>query len=130
MCSEPAANLQRREGADALVRDARGRVLLVRRADDGRWAMPGGWVDPGETPEQAVVREVAEETGLRVSAPLLLHTKQRPTSVHYTFGCELDGGELRTSDESLEVAFVSPDEIDQWHTDHHERLTAALAKLS
>jgi len=45
------------------------------------------------------------------------------------FGCELDGGELRTSDESLEVAFVSPDEIDQWHTDHHERLTAALAKL-
>ena len=130
MCSEPAANLQRREGADALVRDARGRVLLVRRADDGRWAMPGGWVDPGEAPEQAVVREVAEETGLRVSAPRLLHTKQRPASVHYTFGCELDGGELRTSDESPEVAFVSPDEIDQWHTDHHQRLTAALAKLS
>jgi 8-oxo-dGTP diphosphatase len=130
MCSEPAANVHRREGADALVRDALGRVLLVRRADDGRWAMPGGWVDPGETPEQAVVREVAEETGLRVSAPRLLHTKQRPASVHYTFGCELDGGELRTSDESLEVAFVSPDEIDRWHTDHHERLMAALAKLS
>ena len=130
MCSEPAANVQRREGADALVRDARGRVLLVRRADDGRWAMPGGWVDPGETPEQAVVREVWEETGLRVSAPRLLHTKQRPASVHYTFACELDGGELRTSDESLEVAFVSPDEIDRWHTDHHERLMAALAKLS
>ena len=89
MCSEPAANPQRREGADALVRDARGRVLLVRRADDGRWAMPGGWiVDPA----------------LRVSAPRLLHTKQRPASVHYTFGCEVDGGELRTSDESLEVA--------------------------
>jgi 8-oxo-dGTP diphosphatase len=130
MCSEPAANVQRREGADALVRDERGRVLLVRRADDGRWAMPGGWVDPGETPEQAVVREVAEETGLRVSAPRLLHTKQQPASVHYTFGCKLDGGELRTSDESLEVAFVLPDEIDQWHTDHHERLTAALAKFS
>ena len=130
MCSEPAANVQRREGADALVRDARGRVLLVRRADDGRWAMPGGWVDPGEAPEQAAVREVAEETGLRVSAPRLLHTKQRPASVHYTFGCKLEGGELRTSDESLEVAFVSPDEIDQWHTDHHERVTAALAKLS
>ena len=130
MCSEPATNARRREGADALVRDARGRVLLVRRADDGRWAMPGGWVDPGETPEQAVVREVAEETGLRVSAPRLLHTMQRPASVHYTFGCELDGGELRTSDESLEAAFVSPDEIDHWHTDHHERLTAALAKPS
>ena len=76
------------------------------------------------------MREAAEETGLRVSVPRLLHTKQCPASVHDTFGCELDGGELRTSDESLEVAFVSPDEIDQWHTDHHERLTAALAKLS
>jgi 8-oxo-dGTP pyrophosphatase MutT (NUDIX family) len=129
MCSEPVASPQRREGTDALVRDARGRVLLVRRADDGRWAMPGGWVDPGETPEQAVVREVAEETGLRVSAPRLLHTEQRPASVHYTFGCALDGGDLRRSDESLEVAFVWPDEIDQWHTDHRARLAAALAGL-
>jgi ADP-ribose pyrophosphatase YjhB (NUDIX family) len=130
MCSEPAVSRQRREGADALVRDARGRVLLVRRADDGRWAMPGGWVDPGETPEQAVVREVAEETGLQVSAPRLLHTEQRPASVHYTFGCTLDGGDLRPSDESLEVAFVWPDEIDQWHTDHQRRLATALAELA
>jgi 8-oxo-dGTP pyrophosphatase MutT (NUDIX family) len=112
------------------VQNQRGEVLLVRRADDGRWAMPGGWVDPGETPEQAVVREVAEETGLLVSAPRLLHTEQRPASVHYTFGCNLDGGDLRTSDESLEVAFVWPDEIDQWHTDHQRRLAAALAELA
>lgn len=119
-----------RAGADALVQNEQGEVLLVRRADDGRWAMPGGWVDPGETPEQAVVREVAEETGLQVSAPHLVHTKQRPQSVHFTFRCRLDGGRLAASEESLEVAFVSPDDIDQWHTDHHERLTAALAKLS
>jgi ADP-ribose pyrophosphatase YjhB (NUDIX family) len=35
-----------REGSDALIVDDDGRVLLVRRADDGVWAMPGGWVDP------------------------------------------------------------------------------------
>ena len=120
----------KRAGADALVQNERGDVLLVRRADDGRWAMPGGWIDPGETPEQAVVREVAEETGLQVSVPRLLHTERRPASVHYTFGCNLDGGDLRTSDESLEVAFVWPDEIDQWHMDHRARLAAALAGLA
>jgi 8-oxo-dGTP pyrophosphatase MutT (NUDIX family) len=89
--------------------------------------MPGGWIDPGETPEQAVVREVAEETGLQVSAPRLAHTEQRPQSAHYTFRCRLDGGRLQASDESLEVAFLTPDEVGQWHTDHRERLLAALA---
>jgi ADP-ribose pyrophosphatase YjhB (NUDIX family) len=116
-----------RAGADALVQNERDEVLLVRRADDGRWAMPGGWVDPGETPEQAVVREVAEETGLQVSAPRLVHTEQRPQSVHYTFRCRLDGGRLQASDESLEVAFLTPDKVGQWHTDHRERLLAAMA---
>lgn len=116
-----------RAGADALVQNERGEVLLVRRADDGRWAMPGGWVDPGETPEQAVVREVAEETGLQVSAPRLVHTEQRPQSVHYTFRCRLDGGRLQASDESLEVAFLTPDQVGQWHTDHRARLLAAMA---
>ena len=116
-----------RAGADALVQNQRGEVLLVRRADDGRWAMPGGWVDPGETPEQAVVREVAEETGLQVSAPRLVHTERRPRSVHYTFRCRLDGGRLQTSEESHEVAFRAPDQVGRWHMDHRERLLAAMA---
>lgn len=57
-----------RAGADALVQNGRGEVLLVRRADDGRWAMPGGWVDPGETPEQAVVRENLERLFRRLQS--------------------------------------------------------------
>jgi 8-oxo-dGTP pyrophosphatase MutT (NUDIX family) len=117
----------KRAGADALVQNERGDVLLVRRADDGRWAMPGGWVDPGETPAQAVVREVAEETGLQVSAPRLAHTEQRPQSVHYTYRCRLDGGRLQASEESLELAFLMPNQVDHWHTDHRERLLAAMA---
>ncbi|MGY1623453.1 NUDIX hydrolase [Geodermatophilus sp. SYSU D00965] len=55
----------------AVVHDARGRLLLIRRGHEpsrGLWSVPGGRVEPGETPEAAVEREVLEETGLRVRA--------------------------------------------------------------
>jgi ADP-ribose pyrophosphatase YjhB (NUDIX family) len=55
----------------AIVRDAAGRLLLIQRGHPphpGRWSLPGGRIEPGETPEQAVEREVLEETGLRVRA--------------------------------------------------------------
>jgi 8-oxo-dGTP diphosphatase len=55
----------------AVVRDPAGRLLLVRRGQEpsrGLWSLPGGRVEPGETTEQAVVREVREETGLVVRA--------------------------------------------------------------
>jgi ADP-ribose pyrophosphatase YjhB (NUDIX family) len=55
----------------AVVHDAAGRLLLIRRGREpgrGLWSVPGGRVEPGETNEQAVEREVLEETGLRVRA--------------------------------------------------------------
>ena len=55
----------------AVVHDAAGRLLLVRRGRDphrGRWSLPGGRVEAGESPERAVEREVREETGLAVRA--------------------------------------------------------------
>ncbi len=61
--------------AGGVILDGQGRVLLVRRANPpaaGTWSLPGGRIEPGETPEQAVVREILEETDLptRVLAPL------------------------------------------------------------
>jgi ADP-ribose pyrophosphatase YjhB (NUDIX family) len=114
------------EGADALILDDEGRILLVRRADDGLWAMPGGWVEPGETREQAVVRETREETGLVVSARRLLHTAHRAGTVHLTYECVVLGGELRSSRESTDVAFRSHVIVEEWHADHQGRIQAAI----
>jgi ADP-ribose pyrophosphatase YjhB (NUDIX family) len=114
-------------GTDALVVDDDGRVLLVRRADDRCWAMPGGWVDADESAERAVVREVLEETGLEVIPLRLLESTRRPASVHHTYECRVVGGRLRRSDESIEVGFVDPDRVSVWHADHQQRLSDALA---
>ena len=54
-------------GAAAIILiDSRKKVLLIRRSDNGRWCLPGGGVDPGESAEEACVRETFEETGLKV----------------------------------------------------------------
>ncbi len=53
-------------GAGVLLTDAQGRLLLGKRADNGRWGLPGGAMEPGETTEEAARREALEETGLTV----------------------------------------------------------------
>lgn len=53
---------------DAAVIDQQGRILLIRRADNGLWAMPGGALDVGETAAEGVVREALEETGVACEA--------------------------------------------------------------
>lgn len=50
---------------DAAIIDEDGRILLIRRADNGLWAMPGGALEVGETPAEGAVREALEETGVR-----------------------------------------------------------------
>ncbi|MCW2699279.1 MAG: hydrolase [Blastococcus sp.] len=55
----------------AVVHDANGRLLMIRRGHaphEGLWSLPGGRVEPGESPQAAIEREVREETGLRVRA--------------------------------------------------------------
>jgi mutator protein MutT len=58
--------------AAACILNSRGEVLLHRRSDDGRWGLPGGALEYGETAHDAVVREVQEETGLTVEVVDLL----------------------------------------------------------
>ncbi|HEY4105208.1 MAG TPA: NUDIX domain-containing protein [Polyangiaceae bacterium] len=50
----------------AIIRNERGEVLFLRRADNGEWDLPAGALDPGESPAFGLIREVREETGLEV----------------------------------------------------------------
>ena len=59
-------------GGDAAVIDEQGRILLIRRADNGQWAMPGGALEVGETPLEGVLREALEETGVHCQAVALV----------------------------------------------------------
>ena len=95
-----------------------GRVLMVRRRQqEGRllWAFPGGGIEAGETPEQAAVREVAEEVALEAKAVRVLGARIHPqTGADMTYvACEPVAGEARVEDdeELAEVAWIALDEI-------------------
>ncbi|WP_431868464.1 NUDIX hydrolase [Nocardiopsis eucommiae] len=108
-------------GVTGVVLDDDGRVLLHQRSDDGRWATPGGILEPGEQPAQAVVREVWEETGVRVEVDRLVsvvaqepHTYPNGDRVQFldlAFRCRPVGGEPRIDgDESLDVDWFTESE--------------------
>ncbi|WP_102125475.1 NUDIX hydrolase [Deinococcus planocerae] len=66
----------------AVVLNESGEVLLAREREDGRWSLPGGWADPGESPRQMAVREVREETGRTVRAVRLLSVVDKSQHGH------------------------------------------------
>jgi 8-oxo-dGTP diphosphatase len=90
----------------ALTFDEDGRLLLVRRANDpgrGLWSLPGGRVEPGEDDVAALVREMAEETGLVVQpGPLVGRVLRGPYAIA-DYRCTVVGGELRAGDDALDA---------------------------
>ena len=94
------------------------RVLLVREVVDGRWSLPGGWADVGESPAEVAAREVREEAGLTVRPVRLLALldKQRhphPPQLSYVykifFLCQVLGGSLAPSAETPGVGWFARD---------------------
>ncbi len=100
-------------------------VLLVRERSDGRWTLPGGWVDVNDAPSEAVVREIFEESGYRARAVKLaaLVDKNRhphPPGLHHIykllFLCELTGGAPALSQETDGVDFFPLDALPELST--------------
>ena len=111
-----------------------GQVLLVRERSDGRWTMPGGWVDVNDAPAAAVVREIREESGYEARVLKLAALVDKNTPRHglvrgvyhvykLFFLCELTGGEARTSIETDGVDFFALDQLPELST---PRVTRSL----
>lgn len=124
----------------AIVRDDQGRVLMIHKTDNDRWALPGGGHEPGESIADTVVREVKEETGYDVAVETITGTYTNPRHVmayddgevrqqfSIAFRASLVGGEKRTSSESDEVEWLTPAEVDELnlHPSMRLRLKHAL----
>ena len=96
-----------------VVHDAAGRLLLIRRGRPpgrGLWSLPGGRVEPGETDQEAVVRELLEETGLHVLPGKLVGTVHRPapsgTFEIHDYAATVVSGSPRAGDDATEAAWV------------------------
>ena len=86
-----------------------GLILAIKRADDGRWVPPGGVLELDESPQDGVVREIYEETGIKVNPIRLtgVYKNMRLGVVSLAFRCEVIGGEMHTSSESTRVEWIS-----------------------
>ena len=111
-------------GCSATLFDSdRRKILLTRRADNGRWCLPGGHFEPGEDVTEACAREMHEETGLEVRVTRLIGVYSSPNTVldygergrfqvvALNFEVEAIGGQLGLSDETTEMGFFSAAEI-------------------
>lgn len=121
--------------AGTFVRDDSGRILLIRRDDNGNWSMPGGAMDPGESLTQCAARETLEETGITVNItdfvgiwtdPLhrIEYTSDGEVRQEFTaiYAANYLSGETRPSKESLSVEWVEPERITNLKMDRSQRM--------
>ena len=118
-----------------VVIPAEERVVLIRRGNDpfeGQWALPGGFVEVGETVEEAAVREAAEETGLAVEVARLVGVYSEPDrdprahNVSVAFLARVLSGQLAAATDAAEVSVLDPRSVDLAF-DHRRIIDDALS---
>lgn len=131
-------------GCAAVIFDPkREKILLTRRSDNGKWCLPGGRMDSGESASQCCEREVLEETGLKAKVTRLIGIYTDPDwvityantpgkflqLVAMCFEARIVGGELGVSNETTEFGWFTPDEIARLDlVEHHpQRIADALS---
>jgi 8-oxo-dGTP diphosphatase len=127
-----ANSAQFRIGVFALIFDENQRILLAHRRDIDWWNLPGGGMEHGETVEDAVRREVREETGLEVEVKYLVgvYSKPQKQEVVLTFNCRATGGVLIPTEESRACSYFAPDGLPvNTLPKHRQRVEDALLNL-
>ena len=130
----PQANSVMPSANVAVVNDD-GAILMIRRSDNGNWALPGGGMDLGESLPDTAVRETAEETGVEVEVTglvgiytdprhVILYTSNNEVRQEFSvvFTARPVGGVATPSDESTEVRWVPPAEIASLPMDRSMRM--------
>ncbi|MFG3539626.1 NUDIX domain-containing protein [Streptomyces clavifer] len=110
----------------AFVQNDAGAILLIQRSDNGRWALPGGGHDVGESISDTVVREVWEETGIKAEVinmsgiytdpghVMLYDDGEARQQFSICFRARRVCGDVRTSDETTQVRWVPPADLDDF----------------
>jgi ADP-ribose pyrophosphatase YjhB (NUDIX family) len=100
--------------AGVIVNDD-GRILAIRRQDNGHWEPPGGVLELNETLEEGLVREIREETGLTVTPDRLtgVYKNMERGVLALVFRCSSANGLAGQSEEAAEIAWLTPDQIEE-----------------
>ena len=115
------------------------KILLIKRKNNpfkGLWALPGGFVNYGENVEDAVVREVKEETGLTTKTKALFGVYSDPTrdprghAISIIYRLSTIGGKLKGGDDAAEACFFDMNELPKLAFDHNKIIMDYLGKVT